>query len=84
MEIFDSDLVIVSVMSLFALNMVPYRKLRLPAAVFALALLAVVILSLHVVGGCSYSLFADELSLDGEGRGSAGGEAILTSSLCVV
>ena len=69
-EIFRGNFVIVSVVLLIALNMVPYRKLQLHAAVFALALVAIAGMSLHVVGGCSYAFLATELSLDGESRRS--------------
>ena len=69
-EIFRGNFVIVSVVCLVALNMVPYRRLQLPAAVFALALLAIAGLSLHIIGGCSYAFSAAELSMDGGGRPS--------------
>ena len=54
-EIFRGNSVIVSVVLLVALNLLPYRRLRLPAALFALALVIISILSLHVIGGCSYA-----------------------------
>ena len=76
-EIFRGNFVIVSVVLLVALNMVPYRRLRLPAAVFALALVLISILSLHVIGGCSYAFSAAELSLDGESRRSGRGAPLM-------
>ncbi len=76
-EIFRGNFVIVSVVCLIALNMVPYRRLRLPAAAFALALVAIAGLSLHVVGGCSYAFSAAELSLDGESRRSGRGAPLM-------
>ena len=76
-EIFRGNFVIVSVVLLVALNMVPYRKLQLPAVVFALSLSAIVILSLHVVGGCSYAFSAAEMTLDGEGRDSGRGAPLM-------
>ena len=76
-EIFRGNFVIVSVMCLVALNMVPYRRLRLPAAVFALALLAIAGLSLHIIGGCSYAFSAAELSMDGGGRPSGRGAPMM-------
>ena len=76
-EIFRGNFVIVSVVLLVALNMVPYRRLRLPAAVLALALLAIAGLSLHVIGGCSYAFSSAELSLDGESRRSGRGAPLM-------
>ena len=76
-EIFRGNFVIVSVVCLVALNMVPYRKLQLPAAVFALALVIISILSLHVIGGCSYAFSAAELSVDGESRRSGRGAPLM-------
>ena len=76
-EIFRGNFVIVSVMFLVALNMVPYRKLQLPAAVFALALVIISILSLHVIGGCSYAFSAAELTLEGSSRRYGRGAPIM-------
>ena len=76
-EIFRGNFVIVSVVLLVALNMVPYRRLQLPAAVFALALVIISILSLHVIGGCSYAFSSAELSLDGESRRSGRGAPLM-------
>ena len=76
-EIFRGNFVIVSVVLLVALNMVPYRKLQLPAALFALALVIISILSLHVIGGCSYAFSAAELSLDGKSRRSGRGAPLM-------
>ena len=76
-EIFRGNFVIVSVVCLVALNMVPYRRLQLPAAVFALALLAIAGLSLHIIGGCSYAFSAAELSMDGGGRPSGRGAPMM-------
>ena len=76
-QIFRGNFVIVSVVLLIALNMVPYRRLRMPAAVFALALLAITATSLHVIGGCSYAFSAAELSLDGESRRSGKGAPLM-------
>ena len=76
-EIFRGNFVIVSVVCLVALNMVPYRRLRLPAAVFALALVIISILSLHVIGGCSYAFSAAELSMDGGSRQSGRGAPMM-------
>ena len=76
-EIFRGNFVIVSVVLLVALNMVPYRRLKLPTAVFALALLAITATSLHVIGGCSYAFSAAELSLDGESRRSGRGAPLM-------
>ena len=76
-EIFRGNFVIISVVCLVALNMVPYRRLRLPASVFALALVAIAGLSLHVIGGCSYAFSAAELSLDGESRRSGKGAPLM-------
>ena len=76
-EIFRGNFVIVSVVCLVALNMVPYRRLRLPAAVFALALVIISILSLHVIGGCSYAFSAAELSMDGGSRRSGRGAPLM-------
>ena len=76
-EAFRGNFVIVSVVFLVALNMAPYRRLRLPAAVFALALVIISILSLHVIGGCSYAFSAAELSLDGESRRSGKGAPLM-------
>ena len=76
-EIFRGNFVIVSVVLLVALNLVPYRRLRLPAALFALALVIISILSLHVIGGCSYAFSAAELSLDGESRRSGRGAPLM-------
>ena len=67
-EIFRGNFVIVSVVLLVVLNMVPYRKLQLPAAVFALALVAIAGLLLHVIGGCSYAFSSAELLMEGGGR----------------
>ena len=85
-EVFRGNFVIVSVVCLVALNMVPYRRLRLPAAVFVLALVAIAGLSLHVIGGCSYAFSAAELTLSGEsGRSGRGAPmmAIATYWPCV-
>ena len=72
-EIFRGNFVIVSVVCLVALNMLPYRKLQLPAAVFALALVIISILSLHVIGGCSYAFSSAELLIEsGSGRSDKG------------
>ena len=76
-EIFRGNFVIVSVVLLVALNMVPYRKLRLPAAVFALALAIISILSLHVVGGCSYAFSSAELLMEGGSRRSGRGAPLM-------
>ena len=76
-EIFRGNFVIVSVVLLVALNMVPYRRLQLPAAVFALALVIVSILSLHVIGGCSYAFTAAELKLEGGSRRSGRGAPLM-------
>ncbi len=76
-EIFRGNFVIVSVVLLVALNMLPYRKLRLPAAVFALALVIISILSLHVIGGCSYAFSSAKLSLYGESRRSGRGAPLM-------
>jgi hypothetical protein len=76
-EIFRGNFVIVSVVCLVALNMLPYRRLRLPTALFALALVAIAGLLLHVVGGCSYAFSAAELSLDGESRRSGRGAPLM-------
>ena len=76
-EIFRGNFVIFSVVLLVVLNMVPYRRLQLPAAVFALALVIISILSLHVIGGCSYAFSAAELSLDGESRRSGKGAPLM-------
>ena len=76
-EIFRGNFVFVSVVCLVALNMVPYRKLQLPAAVFTLALVIISTLSLHVIGGCSYAFSAAELSLDGESRRSGRGVPLM-------
>ena len=48
-EIFCGNFFIVSVVLLVSLNMLPYRRLRLPAAVFALVLAVIAGLSLHVM-----------------------------------
>ena len=76
-EVFRGNFVIVSVVCLVALNMVPYRRLRLPAAVFALALLAITTLSLHVVGGCSYAFSSAELLMEGGSRRSGRGAPLM-------
>ena len=76
-EIFRGNFVIVSVVCLVALNMVPYRKLQLPTAVFALALVLISILSLHVIGGCSYAFSAAELTLEGGSRRSGRGAPLM-------
>ena len=76
-EIFRGNFVIVSLVLLVALNMVPYRKLRLPAAVFALALVIISILSLHVIGGCSYAFSAAELTMEGSSRRSGRGAPLM-------
>ena len=76
-QIFRGNFVIVSVICLVALNLVPYRRLHLPAAVFALALVIISILSLHVIGGCSYAFSSAELSLDGESRRSGRGAPLM-------
>ena len=76
-EIFRGNFVIVSVVCLVALNMVPYRRLRLPAAVFALALVAIVGLSLHVIGGCSYAFSSAELPVEGGSRPSGRGAPLM-------
>lgn len=76
-EIFRGNFVIVSVVLLVALNMLPYRRLQLPAALFALALLAIAGLSLHVIGGCSYAFSSAELSLEGGGRRTGGGAPLM-------
>ena len=74
-EIFRGNFVIVSVVCLVALNMVPYRRLRLPAAVFALALVIISILSLHVIGGCSYAFSSAELTDGGRQQALRQGRA---------
>ena len=76
-EIFRGNFVIISVVLLVALNMVPYRRLQLPAAVFALALAAITAMSLHVIGGCSYAFSAAELTLSGESRRSGKGAPLM-------
>ena len=76
-EIFRGNFVIVSVVLLVALNMAPYRRLRLPAAVFALALVIISILSLHVIGGCSYAFSSAELLMEGGGRPSGRGAPMM-------
>ena len=76
-EIFRGNFVIVSVVLLVVLNMVPYRRLQLPAAVFALALAAITAMSLHVMGGCSYAFSSAELSLEGGGRRTGGGAPLM-------
>ena len=76
-EIFRGNFVIVSVVCLVALNMVPYRKLQLPAAVFALALVIISILSLHVIGGCSYAFSSAELLMEGGSRRSGKGAPLM-------
>lgn len=76
-EMFRGNFVIVSVVCLVALNMVPYRRLQLPAAVFALALVIISILSLHVIGGCSYAFSAAELTLEGSSRRSGRGAPLM-------
>ena len=76
-EIFRGNFVIVSVVLLVALNMVPYRKLRRPAAVFALALVIISILSLHVIGGCSYAFSSAELLMEGGSRRSGKGAPLM-------
>ena len=69
-EFFRGNFVIVSVVLLVALNMVPYRRLQLPTAVFALALAAITAMSLHVIGGCSYAFSSAELLMEGGSRRS--------------
>lgn len=69
-EIFRGNLVIVSVVCLVAINMVPYRRLQMPAALFAIALIAIVILSLHVIGGCSSAELLMEAGSRRSGRGA--------------
>ena len=76
-EIFRGNFVIVSVVLLVALNMLPYRRLQLPAAVFALALVIISILSLHVIGGCSYAFSSAELLMEGGGRPSGRGAPMM-------
>ena len=76
-EIFRGNFVIVSVVCLVALNMVPYRKLQLPAAVFALSLVIISILSLHVIGGCSYAFSSAELLMEGGSRRSGKGAPLM-------
>ena len=76
-EIFRGNFVIVSVVLLVALNMVPYRRLQLPAAVFALALVAIAGLSLHVIGGCSYAFSSAELLMEGGSRRSGKGAPLM-------
>ena len=76
-EIFRGNFVIVSVVLLVALNMVPYRRLQLPAAVFALALVIISILSLHVIGGCSYAFSSAELLMEGGSRRSGRGAPLM-------
>ena len=76
-EIFRGNFVIVSVVCLVALNMVPYRRLQLPAAVFALALVIISILSLHVIGGCSYAFSSAELLMEGGSRRSGRGAPLM-------
>ena len=76
-EIFRGNLVIVSVVCLVALNMLPYRRLQMPAALFAIALIAIVILSLHVIGGCSYAFSSAELLMEGGSRRSGRGAPMM-------
>ena len=76
-EFFRGNFVIVSVVLLVALNMLPYRRLQLPAAVFALALVIISILSLHVIGGCSYAFSSAELLMEGGGRRSGRGAPLM-------
>ena len=76
-EFFRGNFVIVSVVCLVALNMVPYRRLQLPAAVFALALVAISGLSLHVIGGCSYAFSSAELLMEGGSRRSGRGAPLM-------
>ncbi|MDC2981475.1 hypothetical protein OA007_02080 [SAR116 cluster bacterium] len=76
-EIFRGNFVIVSVVLLVVLNMVPYRRLQLPAAVFALALVIISILSLHVIGGCSYAFSSAELLMEGGSRRSGKGAPLM-------
>ncbi len=76
-EIFRGNFVIVSVVLLVVLNMVPYRRLRLPAAVFALALVIISLLSLHVIGGCSYAFSSAELLMEGGSRRSGRGAPMM-------
>ena len=76
-EIFRGNFVIMSVVCLVALNMVPYRRLQLPAAVFALALVAIAGLSLHVIGGCSYALSSAEHLMEGGSRRSGRGAPLM-------
>ena len=76
-EIFRGNFVIVSVVCLVALNMVPYRRLQLPAALFALALAAITAMSLHVIGGCSYAFSSAELLMEGDSRRSGRGAPLM-------
>jgi len=76
-EAFRGNFVIVSVVCLVALNLFPYRKLRLPAAVFALALVAITATSLHVIGGCSYAFSSAELLMEGGSRPSGRGAPMM-------
>ena len=76
-EIFCGKFVIISVVLLVALNLVPYRRLRLPAAVFALALVAIAGLSLQVIGGCSYAFSSAELLMEGGSRQSGKGAPLM-------
>ena len=76
-EIFRGNFVIVSVMCLIALNMVPYRRLQMPAALFAIALVIISILSLHVIVGCSYAFSSAELLMEGGSRRSGRGAPMM-------
>ena len=76
-EIFRGNFVIFSVVLLIVLNMVPYRRLQLSAAVFALALVIISILSLHVIGGCSYAFSSAELLMEGGSRRSGKGAPLM-------
>ena len=76
-EIFRGNFVIVSVVLLVALNMVPYRRLQLPAAVFALALVIISACRFMSLVGCSYAFSSAELSLDGGGRRSGRGAPLM-------
>ena len=76
-EIFRGNFVIVSVVLLIVLNVVPYRRLQLPNAVFALALVAISGLSLHVIGGCSYAFSSAELLMEGGSSRSGKGAPLM-------
>ena len=64
---------------ILALNVVPYRRLRLPTAVFALALVAITGTSLHVIGGCSYAFSSAELLMEGGSRRSGRGAPVMAT-----